>query len=126
MSPGGGIVEQVENLLFCGARAHQIENVVVGEFNDLRYALSHLSRRFRLPLSQPCVQPLNQYVHGDILPRVQFSSAGSERGNPAAARNAVKFARPDLKRKTVKVDAAYVRKQLAGIVKDQDLSRYIL
>jgi len=26
----------------------------------------------------------------------------------------------------VKVDAAYVRKQLAGIVKDQDLSRYIL
>ena len=28
--------------------------------------------------------------------------------------------------KNVKVDAAYVRKQLAGIVKDQDLSRYIL
>jgi ATP-dependent protease HslVU (ClpYQ) ATPase subunit len=26
----------------------------------------------------------------------------------------------------VKVDAAYVRKQLADIVKDQDLSRYIL
>ena len=33
---------------------------------------------------------------------------------------------PDLKKKTVKVDAAYVRKQLADIVKDQDLSRYIL
>ena len=32
----------------------------------------------------------------------------------------------DLKKKTVKVDAAYVRKQLADIVKDQDLSRYIL
>jgi ATP-dependent protease HslVU (ClpYQ) ATPase subunit len=26
---------------------------------------------------------------------------------------------------TAKVDAAYVRKQLADIVKDQDLSRYI-
>jgi len=26
----------------------------------------------------------------------------------------------------VKVDAVYVRKQLADIVKDQDLSRYIL
>jgi len=26
----------------------------------------------------------------------------------------------------VKIDAAYVRKQLADIVKDQDLSRYIL
>src|SRR6266404_1791432 len=38
----------------------------------------------------------------------------------------VSFAGPDLKKKTVKVDAVYVRKQLADIVKDQDLSRYIL
>ena len=36
------------------------------------------------------------------------------------------FEAPDLKTKTVKVDAAYVRDQLAAIVKDQDLSRYIL
>jgi ATP-dependent HslUV protease ATP-binding subunit HslU len=38
----------------------------------------------------------------------------------------VSFDGPDLKKKNVKVDAAYVRKQLADIVKDQDLSRYIL
>src|SRR5262249_10756077 len=38
----------------------------------------------------------------------------------------VSFAGPDLKKKTVKVDASYVRNQLADIVKDQDLSRYIL
>jgi len=38
----------------------------------------------------------------------------------------ISFAGPDLKKKTVKVDAAFVRKQLADIVKDQDLSRYIL
>jgi ATP-dependent HslUV protease ATP-binding subunit HslU len=38
----------------------------------------------------------------------------------------VSFEGPDLKRKTVRVDKAYVRKQLADIVKDQDLSRYIL
>src|SRR6202171_3883653 len=38
----------------------------------------------------------------------------------------VSFEGPDLKKKTVRVDAAYVRKQLADIVKDQDLSRYIL
>jgi len=38
----------------------------------------------------------------------------------------ISFEGPDLKKKTVKVDAAYVRKQLADIVKDQDLSRYIL
>jgi ATP-dependent HslUV protease ATP-binding subunit HslU len=38
----------------------------------------------------------------------------------------VSFQGPDLKKKTVRVDAVYVRKQLAEIVKDQDLSRYIL
>jgi ATP-dependent HslUV protease ATP-binding subunit HslU len=36
------------------------------------------------------------------------------------------FEAPDLKKKNVKVDAAYVNKQLADIVKNQDLSRYIL
>src|SRR5881227_4339764 len=38
----------------------------------------------------------------------------------------ISFEGPDLKKKNVKVDAAYVREQLAEIVKDQDLSRYIL
>ncbi len=38
----------------------------------------------------------------------------------------ISFDGPDLKKKNVKIDAAYVRKQLAGIVKDQDLSKYIL
>jgi ATP-dependent HslUV protease ATP-binding subunit HslU len=36
------------------------------------------------------------------------------------------FEAPDLKKKAVKIDAAYVSKQLADIVKNQDLSRYIL
>lgn len=38
----------------------------------------------------------------------------------------ISFQGPDLKKKTVKIDGAYVRNQLAEIVKDQDLSRYIL
>ncbi len=38
----------------------------------------------------------------------------------------ISFAGPDLKKKTVKIDAVYVRNQLAEIVKDQDLTRYIL
>jgi ATP-dependent HslUV protease ATP-binding subunit HslU len=38
----------------------------------------------------------------------------------------ISFEGPDLKKKTVKIDSAYVRKQLTEIVKDQDLSRYIL
>ena len=38
----------------------------------------------------------------------------------------ISFQGPDLKKKSVKIDANYVRGQLADIVKDQDLSRYIL
>jgi ATP-dependent HslUV protease ATP-binding subunit HslU len=38
----------------------------------------------------------------------------------------ISFEGPDLKKKSVKIDRAYVRAQLADIVKDQDLSRYIL
>jgi ATP-dependent HslUV protease ATP-binding subunit HslU len=38
----------------------------------------------------------------------------------------ISFEAPDLKKKSVKVDAAYVNKQLVDIVKNQDLSRYIL
>ena len=38
----------------------------------------------------------------------------------------ISFDGPDLKKKTIRLDAAYVRKQLSEIVKDQDLSRYIL
>ena len=38
----------------------------------------------------------------------------------------ISFEGPDLKKKTVKIDAKYVQQQLNDIVKDQDLSKYIL
>jgi ATP-dependent HslUV protease ATP-binding subunit HslU len=38
----------------------------------------------------------------------------------------ISFEAPDMKKKNVKLDGAYVTKQLADIVKNQDLSRYIL
>ena len=38
----------------------------------------------------------------------------------------ISFEAPDLKKKNIRIDAAYVQKMLADIVKDQDLSRYIL
>ena len=38
----------------------------------------------------------------------------------------ISFNGPDLKKRNIKIDAAYVRQRLADIVKDQDLSRYIL
>ncbi|MFZ0336143.1 MAG: ATP-dependent protease ATPase subunit HslU, partial [Candidatus Acidiferrales bacterium] len=38
----------------------------------------------------------------------------------------ISFDAPDMKKRSVKIDGAYVQKQLADVVKDQDLSRYIL
>lgn len=38
----------------------------------------------------------------------------------------VSFEAPNLKKKSVEVDVDYVREQLADVIKDQDLSRYIL
>jgi ATP-dependent HslUV protease ATP-binding subunit HslU len=38
----------------------------------------------------------------------------------------ISFEAPEMKKKTVKLDAAYIQKQLTDIVKDHDLSRYIL
>jgi ATP-dependent HslUV protease ATP-binding subunit HslU len=38
----------------------------------------------------------------------------------------ISFEGPDLKKKNVRIDLSYVQKQLADIVKNQDLSRYIL
>jgi len=38
----------------------------------------------------------------------------------------ISFEGPDLKQKDIRIDAEYVQKMLAEIVKDQDLSRYIL
>ena len=36
------------------------------------------------------------------------------------------FEAPDLQEKAITIDAAYVRRMLADIVKNEDLSRYIL
>jgi len=49
-----------------------------------------------------------------------------EKGLGEKVLDELSFEAPDLKKKTVKIDGAYVTKQLADIVKNQDLSRYIL
>ncbi|MBM3793863.1 MAG: ATP-dependent protease ATPase subunit HslU [Acidobacteria bacterium] len=38
----------------------------------------------------------------------------------------ISFNGPDIKKKNIKIDSAYVRKQLEDVLRDQDLSRYIL
>ena len=50
----------------------------------------------------------------------------SDRFAPKATRVLVNIDEGDLEKKNIKIDSDYVNKQLAEIVKDQDLSKYIL
>ena len=55
ISPGWGFIEQVEDLLFGGAGARDIEDVVIGELYNLSDTLPSFCRRFRPPLAQSSV-----------------------------------------------------------------------
>ena len=77
-----------------------------------------------------------QFTEDAILMIAKFATSVNEQTENIGARrlhtilekvlDELSFEAPDLKKKSVKVDAAYVNKQLADIVKNQDLSRYIL
>jgi ATP-dependent HslUV protease ATP-binding subunit HslU len=77
-----------------------------------------------------------QFTEDAILMIARFATSVNEQTENIGARrlhtilekvlDELSFEAPDLKKKSVKVDAAYVNKQLADIVKNQDLSRYIL
>jgi len=81
-------------------------------------------------------EPKNALADDALLEVAKFAAQVNESSENIGARRLhtimeklleeISFEGPDLRRKNVKVDAAYVRKQLADIVKDQDLSRYIL
>lgn len=73
ISPGRGFIEQVEDLLFSGARTRDVKEVMIGEIYNLGDALPGLCRRFRLPLAQSTIQFLRQGVHNGL----QLSSLAS-------------------------------------------------
>ena len=55
ISQGWGFIEQVEDLLFGGARARDIKDVVIGEIYNLSDALPGLCRCLRFPFAQSSV-----------------------------------------------------------------------
>jgi ATP-dependent HslUV protease ATP-binding subunit HslU len=77
-----------------------------------------------------------QFTEDAVLAIARFATCVNEQTENIGARrlhtilekvlDELSFEAPDLKKKSVKVDAGYVNKQLADIVKNQDLSRYIL
>jgi hypothetical protein len=51
-SLGWGLIDQVEDLLFDGTGASEIQEIVVGEIYDLHDSFFHFSSRVRLRLAQ--------------------------------------------------------------------------
>src|SRR5690349_7760465 len=79
----------------------------------------------KLSFSDDAIAGLARFA---VMVNEQTDNIGARRLHTILERvlDEVSFEAPELKKKTVKIDAPYVAKQLAEIAKNQDLSRYIL
>jgi ATP-dependent HslUV protease ATP-binding subunit HslU len=79
----------------------------------------------KLNFTEDAIAALARYA---VMVNEQTENIGARRLHTILEKvlDEISFEAPDLKKKNVKVDGAYVTKQLADIVKNQDLSRYIL
>jgi ATP-dependent HslUV protease ATP-binding subunit HslU len=79
----------------------------------------------RLQFTDDAVSTLAHYA---AIVNDQTENIGARRLHTIMERvlDEISFEAPELKKKTVKIDANYVSKQLTEIIKNQDLSRYIL
>jgi ATP-dependent HslUV protease ATP-binding subunit HslU len=79
----------------------------------------------KLHFTEDAIATLARYA---VMVNEQTENIGARRLHTILEKvlDEISFDAPDLKKKSVKVDGAYVSKQLADIVKNQDLSRYIL
>ena len=79
----------------------------------------------KLSFSDDAIAGLARFA---VMVNEQTENIGARRLHTILERvlDEISFEAPELKKKNVKIDAAYVAKQLAEIAKNQDLSRYIL
>jgi len=79
----------------------------------------------KLTFTEDAIATLARYA---VMVNEQTENIGARRLHTILEKvlDEISFEAPDMKKKNVKVDGAYVTKQLADIVKNQDLSRYIL
>ena len=79
----------------------------------------------KLSFSEDAIAALARFA---VMVNEQTENIGARRLHTILERvlDEISFEAPDLKKKTVKIDGAYVNKQLAEIAKNQDLNRYIL
>ncbi len=79
----------------------------------------------KLAFTEDAIAALARFA---VMVNEQTENIGARRLHTILERvlDEISFEAPELKKKNVKVDAAYVAKQLADIAKNQDLSRYML
>jgi ATP-dependent HslUV protease ATP-binding subunit HslU len=79
----------------------------------------------KLTFTEDAIATLARYA---VMVNEQTENIGARRLHTILEKvlDEISFEAPDMKKKNVKVDGPYVTKQLADIVKNQDLSRYIL
>jgi ATP-dependent HslUV protease ATP-binding subunit HslU len=79
----------------------------------------------KLTFSDDAIAGLARFA---VMVNEQTENIGARRLHTILERvlDEISFEAPELKKKNVKIDGAYVAKQLADIAKNQDLSRYIL
>jgi ATP-dependent HslUV protease ATP-binding subunit HslU len=79
----------------------------------------------KLTFTEDAIATLARYA---VMVNEQTENIGARRLHTILEKvlEEISFEAPDMKKKNVKVDGPYVTKQLAEIVKNQDLSRYIL
>jgi ATP-dependent HslUV protease ATP-binding subunit HslU len=90
-----------------------------------QYAALMATEQVTLTFTDDAVEALAELA-ADINDRVE--NIGARRLHTVLEKllDEISFEGPDLVEKTVRIDEAYVRKMLADIVKNEDLSRYIL
>jgi len=148
-------VVRTEHILFIAAGAFHVSKPsdlipeLQGRF-PIRVELEPLGKdEFVRILTEPQNALVKQYLAllatedvtleftGDAIERIaDFATMVNERTENIGARrlhtvmekllDEVSFEAPDLSERTVRIDAAYVDRMLADIVKNEDLSRYIL
>jgi ATP-dependent HslUV protease ATP-binding subunit HslU len=79
----------------------------------------------KLNFTDDAIETLARYA---VMVNEQTENIGARRLHTILEKvlDEISFEAPDMKKKNVKIDGPYVTKQLADIVKNQDLSRYIL
>lgn len=76
-SPGCGFIYEVEDFLFYGARAGEVERAFVGAVDDFGDALADIGGGFRLPVAEAVVKFFGQSVHSEIPSDFSLSPDGA-------------------------------------------------